>query len=69
MVFDFFFIGGGAALLGIFRAAKKLDERINKLHALLDRGTIVGDSAWRFTNATIVTKLKPVIPVAASFRP
>jgi hypothetical protein len=47
----------------------QLDERVNKLHALLDRRTIVRDTAWRFTNAAKVTKLKPVIPVAAGFRP
>jgi hypothetical protein len=49
--------------------AQRLDERVNKLHALLDRRMIVRDTAWRFTDVTKVTKLKPVDLVAASFRP
>ncbi|MCX6145100.1 MAG: hypothetical protein NTZ35_18005 [Ignavibacteriales bacterium] len=49
--------------------AMQFDEQVNKLHALLDGRTIVRDTTWRFTNATRVTKLKPVIPVVASFRP
>jgi hypothetical protein len=49
--------------------AKQLDERVNKLHALLDGRKIVRDTAWRFTNVIKVTQLKPAIPVRASFRP
>ena len=49
--------------------AKQFDEWVNKLHAVLDRRTIVRDSAWRFADAITVTKLKPVIPVRAGFRP
>jgi hypothetical protein len=47
----------------------QFDEWVHTLHAVLDRRTIVRDSAWRFANAITVTKLKPVIPMRASFRP
>ena len=49
--------------------AMRLDERVNKLHSLLDRRMIVRDTAWRFTDATKASKLQPVIPVRAGFRP
>jgi hypothetical protein len=47
----------------------QFDEQVNKLHEVLSHRSIVKDSAWRFTNAITGTKLKPVIPVRAGFRP
>jgi hypothetical protein len=49
--------------------AVQLNEKVSKLHALLDRRLIVRDTAWRFTNVTKVTKPRFVNPVVASFRP
>jgi hypothetical protein len=49
--------------------ASQLDERFNKLHALLGGRKIVTDTAWRFANTTKTTKLKPMIPMVAGFRP
>jgi hypothetical protein len=49
--------------------AKQLDEQVNTLQALLGRRMIVRDTAWRLTDASRATKLKPMISVRASFRP
>jgi hypothetical protein len=49
--------------------AKQLDERVYKLHVLLDGRKSVRDMDSRFTIAIKPSKRQSVIPVAASFRP
>ena len=48
---------------------RQLSEGVNKLHMLLHRRKIVGDTVSSFTNATKGFKLQSLIPAATGSRP